>query len=301
MTITTNKSKVIAPVPLVTVAMPVYNAGKFLRPAVLSILMQSYQSWELLIMDDGSTDGAMDTIADIVDVRIRICSDGQNRGIAVRLNEAIDMARGRYFARMDSDDVSYPERFSRQVHALQSNSGLDLLATSAIAIGENDQVLSVFPRALTHEQICRQPWRGFFLPHPSWMGKIEWFREFRYKVPATYCSEDQELLLRSYHRSRFATLPEVQFAYRIRSKVDYAKLFKTRRAVLIFQQSIFLKNQQWIYYILSLVAFVIRVGIDFIKHFLLNRSTLQWRAASQEVVDEWWNVWGGVIAASKSL
>src|SRR5450830_847145 len=91
--------------PLVTVAMPVYNAGKYLRLAVLSIVKQTFTDWEMLVIDDGSTDNAFDSIADIKDDRIRILRDGTNKGLAARLNEAIDLARGQYFARMDQDDV----------------------------------------------------------------------------------------------------------------------------------------------------------------------------------------------------
>ena len=92
--------------PLLSVGMPIFNAGKHLRLAVLSIIHQTFSSWELLIFDDGSTDNALESLSDLKDPRIRIFSDGLNKGLAVRLNEAIDMARGHYFARMDQDDVS---------------------------------------------------------------------------------------------------------------------------------------------------------------------------------------------------
>lgn len=301
MTVIASEFLSLEPLPVVTVAMPVYNAGRFLRPAVLSIVQQSYRSWELLIMDDGSTDDALDSISDINDVRIRIYRDGCNRGIAVRLNEAIDLARGRYFARMDADDVSYPQRLLRQVTALQSDSQLDLLATRAISIDEDNQLLGVFPYALSHSEICRQPWRGFFFPHPTWMGKIEWFRKFKYKVPAPYCSEDQELLLRSYRESRYATLPEILFAYRIRSKILFTKLFKTRRSIAVFQQGIFLKNCQWLYCMLSGAAFVVKVIVDLYKRIMFHTFSPNWGAASESVVSEWRVVRGGDSCENNSL
>ena len=80
--------------PKITVAMPVFNGGEFLRPAVLSIVKQTFSDWELLIIDDGSTDGSLETIQDIQDARIRVIKDGLNKGLAARLNEAIDLARG---------------------------------------------------------------------------------------------------------------------------------------------------------------------------------------------------------------
>ncbi len=259
--------------PLVTVAMPVYNAGKYLRFAVLSIVRQTFTNWELLIIDDGSTDNALRDIADIDDARIMIFRDGWNRGLAARLNEAIDKARGRYFARMDQDDVSYPQRFARQLAVLRSDPGLDLVATRAITIDGNDEVTGLFPWAISHEEICAQPWRGFYFPHPAWMGKIEWFRKYRYTIPAPYLCEDQELLLRSYRDSRFGTLDEIQFAYRIKSKVDWQKLARTRRAVLVVQLRHFFKLNMRFFLLLAVSAFVVKMSSDFSKR--LRGSTFQ--------------------------
>ena len=78
--------------------MPIYNAGVHLRLAVLSIVKQSFTSWELLIIDDGSTDNALKSIEDLLENRIKVFSDGQNRGLAARLNQACEMASGTYFA-----------------------------------------------------------------------------------------------------------------------------------------------------------------------------------------------------------
>ena len=97
--------------PLITVGMPIYNAGEVLRPAVLSIINQSYFNWELIIIDDGSTDNSLEYIQDILDPRIKIVNDGLNKGLAARLNEIMDLGRGVYFARMDQDDISYPQKF----------------------------------------------------------------------------------------------------------------------------------------------------------------------------------------------
>ena len=231
--------------PLITVAMPVYNAGKYLRLAVLSIVNQSYSNWELLIIDDGSSDDSFLSIADINDSRMTIYRDGVNRGLAARLNEAIDLAKGDYFARMDGDDISYPDRFLKQVTELQKNLNLDLVATRAITINENNLATGLFPYAISHSEICARPWNGFYFPHPTWMGKIAWFRKYRYSVPAPYCCEDQELILRSYRDSHLETLNEILFAYRIRSKVDSQKLAKTRRAVFKAQLRHFSNCNSW--------------------------------------------------------
>jgi len=251
--------------PLVTIAMPVYNAGKYLRLAVLSIVRQSFVNWELLIMDDGSTDNALQSIADINDVRIRILRDGQNKGLAARLNECIDLARGKYFARMDQDDVSYPERLMRQIKSFDENKTLDLVAVRAITIDENNKATGIFPSALTHEEICARPWLGFYFPHPTWMGKMEWFRKYRYTVPGPYFCEDQELLLRSYRDSKFGTIDEVLFAYRVRGMVNQQKLAKTRWTVLSVQLRHFASLNLWHFVLLSTAAFLGKMSGNIMK------------------------------------
>ncbi len=131
--------------PLITVAMPVYNAGKYLRSAVMSIINQSYVHWELIIIDDGSTDNAIQSLNDIEDVRVKIIQDGLNRGLAARLNEIIDMANGDFIARMDQDDLSYPDRFELQLNLLLDHPDFDMVAGKAIRISENNQTLGYLP------------------------------------------------------------------------------------------------------------------------------------------------------------
>ncbi len=282
--------------PLVSVAMPVYNAGDYLRKAVLSILNQTFTHWELLIIDDGSTDLALQTIKDFVDPRIRIFHDGTNRGLAARLNEAMYLARGQFFARMDQDDVSYPSRFARQLQALQQNPRLDVVAARAITIDENDAMTGLFPYAISHREIGARPWRGFYFPHPTWMGKIEWFRKHRYAVPAPYFCEDQELLLRTYPESQFATVNEILFGYRVRSQVDFRKLQKTRLAVFKIQWRCFGNTGQPGYMLLALATLagrivrdhMSRIGPAFCRSSPRIRNddvSTQWRAVLDQLAD----------------
>jgi glycosyltransferase involved in cell wall biosynthesis len=256
--------------PLITVAMPVYNAGKFLRLAVLSIIKQTFANWELLIIDDGSTDNALDSIADIQDGRIHIFRDGANKGLAARLNQAIDLAKGQYIARMDQDDVSYPERFERQVQVLENEHGLDLVAVRAITISGNNQMTGILPCAMSSEGISTKPWRGFYLPHPTWMGKIDWFRKYRYATPGPYFCEDQELLLRSYEKSKFLMITEPLFAYRMREKINYHKLIKTRLTLLEIQLRHFAFAWQIHFAFMAVMTFFGRMLLDLIRSASLS-------------------------------
>lgn len=275
--------------PLVTVAMPVYNAGEYLRLAVLSIIKQTFTNWELLIIDDGSSDSAFDSIADIQDLRIHIFRDGTNKGLAARLNEAIDLANGQYFARMDQDDVSYPERFERQVQVLQNELDLDLVAVRAITISSDNHLTGMLRSDMSNLEITNKPWRGFYLPHPTWMGKITWFRRYRYATPGPYFCEDQELLLRSYEKSRFLMIMEPLFAYRIREKINYDKLLKTRIAVLKIQLQHFTPRRQLHYAIMTIMSFFVRLLMD-IWTRAFSSTYLITKIQDKKISPKWQNV-----------
>lgn len=244
--------------PILTVVMPIYNAGHFLRQAVFSVLNQTVDDWELIIIDDGSTDGSLETIARCVDPRIRIVADGLNKGLACRLNECIDLAQGQFIARMDQDDVSFPGRFERQLSELLADPDLDLIATRAMIIDEKNVPIGMFPFRESHSSICSEPWRGFYMPHPAWMGRTEWFRKFRYANPGPYMCEDQELLLRAYGSSKFRNIDVVLFAYRKRTKMDWKKLEKTRYTLAKTQYQYFAKKKKFWYAVLALISFGLR-------------------------------------------
>ncbi len=101
-----------ATMPLISIAMPVYNCETTVAASLRSILLQSYPRWELLVIDDGSTDATLEIVRGFQDPRIRIVADGEHRLLPCRLNQAIAMARGQFFARMDGDDIAYPARWN---------------------------------------------------------------------------------------------------------------------------------------------------------------------------------------------
>ncbi len=281
-------------VPRVTVAMPIFNAGGHLRLAVLSIVRQTFTDWELLIIDDGSTDNAIQEIADICDRRIRILRDGENKGLSARLNEAIDLARGRYFARMDQDDVSYPVRFARQIEALERDPQLDLVAARAVTIDEENRLTGLLP-ATSQKEIAAKPWRGFYLPHPTWMGRVEWFRKYRYTEPGPYFCEDQELLLRSYEKSRFGIIEEPLLAYRIREKTAWRKLIKTRLTILPAQLKHFLRKGRLSFALMAILTFVGRLGLDVLRPVLDIAYPIV-RIREEEVFHKWQNALNNIQA-----
>jgi glycosyltransferase involved in cell wall biosynthesis len=115
---------------LVSVIMPVYNGEAYLKEAIDSILGQTYDNFEFIIINDGSTDKTAAIIQEYNDVRIRYYEQA-NQGLAATLNRCIELSKGKYLARQDSDDVSFPERFARQIAFLDDNPDYAILGTWA--------------------------------------------------------------------------------------------------------------------------------------------------------------------------
>jgi len=240
------------PQPLVSIGMSVRNNEKSLSSAVRSILNQTMTSWELILVDDGSSDQTVPLARRFAeaDGRIRLVADGARKGLPERLNETIDASRGRYYARMDGDDVAYPERLRRQVEYLDAHPGVDLAGAWAIVFGTGGRPFGKRTGAEHHEAICARPHAGFPLIHPTYMGRIEYFRRNRYRTEAVRCedqdmllrtfddhppplkgglakSQDQDLLIRSYHTARFANVPEILLGYR-EERIDLRKTLTSR-------------------------------------------------------------------------
>jgi hypothetical protein len=128
------------PPPLVSVLMPAYNAAQFLAPAVQSVLDQTYPHWELLLMNDGSTDSTREVALSYADPRIRLVDNGTNLGLTATLNLGIGLAQGKYLARLDADDVAYPQRLAVQVAYLEQHPAVGMCGAWADQIDAQGQV-----------------------------------------------------------------------------------------------------------------------------------------------------------------
>lgn len=202
--------------PEVSVVMPVRNGAATLDLAIQSIVQQSFEDWELLVVDDGSTDGAVARMQAWAtrDDRLRVQVDGRAVGISQRLNQGVASARGSLIARMDGDDISYPGRLAKQVAYLRTHPDVDVVAARMLVFASDGLVRGQRPASGgEHAAVTANVLRGIPLPHPTWMGRREWFLRNRYDPRAGGC-EDQELLLRAMATSRYASLPDVLLGYR---------------------------------------------------------------------------------------
>ena len=247
--------------PEVSVLLPVRDGARTLALAMLSVLQQSFRDFELLLLDDGSADASAEIAQRFGDARVRVLRDGRQLGLAARLNQGIDAAQGRYIARMDADDVCFPERFARQVTQLDSEPALDLLACRVLEFDDSGTATGLRPSRLSHEALCARPWNGFYLAHPSWMGRADWFRRYRYRTPELARAQDQELLLRAYAHSRFAVLDEILLGYRA-GPTALRKVWSARRYLLAAQFSQFAQHRQFGNLLLAAVATGAKLPLD---------------------------------------
>jgi glycosyltransferase involved in cell wall biosynthesis len=203
--------------PLVTVVICVYTAGAYLRPSVDSIINQSYTNLEILIIDDGSTDGCMRTIADHAndDRRVRVLSQS-NAGKPVALNRALDEMCGEYFAIHDADDLSCPTRIERQQRALRANPELGaVFAGYELLMGQRAIAPTCAPRSI--EQ-CRADVDVFRMPahDATVMFRTDCTRGLRYE-PALTLGEGRDFILQVGERYPLEVIGECLYAYRIHS------------------------------------------------------------------------------------
>lgn len=212
--------------PLVSVVMAMRNNARTVELAVRSVQMQSLGDWELILIDDGSTDSSVSLVEALADPRIRVHQDVKNLGLAARLNQAVALSNGEFIARMDADDVCFPERLARQTARLREDSTLDLVGCHALVFNDAGNAVGLMRAGLDHERIAARPFDGFPLPHPTWCGRARWFRENSYD-PALMKTQDQDLLLRSFSKSRFGALDDVLLGYR-QDKPDLAKKIRGR-------------------------------------------------------------------------
>lgn len=144
--------------PRVSVVMPVYNGAAFLRPTIGSVQAQGWTDWELLAVDDGSTDGSAQILADLAaaDPRIRPLSSGGNLGAGAARNLGMDQARGRFVAFLDADDQWHPDKLARQLAAMAA-AGLPFSCTAYLRRdpAQNRETLVGVPQRASRQQLLK--------------------------------------------------------------------------------------------------------------------------------------------------
>jgi GT2 family glycosyltransferase len=203
--------------PTVSVVLPVYNAERYLIPAIASILTQTYSDFELIVMNDGSTDRSAQILKDFQnqDQRIRIFNQ-KNSGIVVALNNGLRQAQGRYIARMDGDDVAMPERFAKQVAFLEANPDHVAVGSQTLMIDPEGLPIKHHNQLTTHEQLDTAYLAGEFgaITHPAVMLRRDAVLQIGGYRTEMNLAEDDDLFLRLAEIGKLANLPDVLLYYR---------------------------------------------------------------------------------------
>ncbi|MCS4223271.1 glycosyltransferase [Salinibacter ruber] len=216
--------------------MAVYNERPYLKGAVRSILEQTLADFEFIIVNDGSTDGTKEVLDQFADRDERIrCVHQENRGLIASLNRGLDMARGKYIARMDADDISYERRFEHQVRFLDQNPSVGVLGTQTDIIDDKGQIVDSWDLPTDPNQVAWFLLFGNCFCHPSVMMRSSLIEELGGYSGWARDAEDYELWSRAFLESRLSNLSDTLLKYRT-PKIDGRKerknQYNTERATV---------------------------------------------------------------------
>lgn len=208
---------------LVTIAIPIYNAEKFLRYSIQSVLNQTYNEWILYLINDGSTDDSLSIMQEFAekDSRIIVVNDGFNRGLIARLNQSIDLCISKYYARMDADDIMCITRIEEQVKFLEEHPEVDVCGTSIMTIDSDNNIIG---SGLSEGKVS-----GFV--HPTVMGKTSWFKANPYIYWALR-AEDFELWSRTAKYSNFYAIGKPLLFYREFGIPTFKKYYLSQKTII---------------------------------------------------------------------
>ncbi|WP_350244201.1 glycosyltransferase [Deinococcus sonorensis] len=190
------------------------------------MLSQTYELWELILINDGSTDNSVTIAKSYSDPRIILLDDKLNKGLASRLNEITALASGDMIARMDADDIMDPRRLEKQLIYLEMRPEVDLVGSSAYIIDLQNNVTGLRSAKQPARKLIDIVRRGMFI-HPSVMGRRSWFLENSYNT-ALKRSEDFDMWVRTYKKSTFHNIEEPLLYYRETGIAQYKKYIKTQ-------------------------------------------------------------------------
>ncbi|HEX3084917.1 MAG TPA: glycosyltransferase family 2 protein [Pyrinomonadaceae bacterium] len=201
--------------PKISVVMPVHNAGRFLDAAIRSIVNQTFADFEFVIVDDNSTDGSLEISRKWanLDQRIRLCENKERQGHAATSNLAVSLARAKYVARMDADDISHGERLASEWTVISKSADIVLVGT--LADGIDAEGRTVRPR--DRYRIIRRSYFAPF-PHGSILFRKDTFNAVMGYAGSTMRVGDQDLYHRMAKHGRIRTLPDVLYHYRYHSE-----------------------------------------------------------------------------------
>ncbi|PXV64127.1 glycosyl transferase family 2 [Dysgonomonas alginatilytica] len=196
----------------VSVLMPAYNAAEYIGEAIDSILEQTFKNFEFLIIDDGSTDSTADIIEQFNDTRIKLIRNEGNKGLIYSLNYGLDIAQGKYIARMDADDIAFNTRLEKQVEFLENNPDISILGTAFVFMGTSYEI----HHPNYNDEIRIKLLDDVVFAHPTVMMRRDVINlnNIRYNADYTYIEDYRFWVEAAIKNVKMANLEEVLLQYR---------------------------------------------------------------------------------------
>lgn len=262
----------------VTIGLPFYNAEKYLANAIRSVFAQTHQHWELILIDDGSTDGSLEIAKLVQDSRVRVYADGKNKKLATRLNEIVQLAKYDIIARMDADDLMSPTRIEKQLKILMQYPNIDLITTGLYSITNNLELIGVrwhHATRITFDELLYK--RGCGVVHASLLGRKSWFIRNPYNTTLKI-AQDYDLWLRASSKHDFAVyaIQEPLYYYREEGSTTPDKMLRAYKNERGMYKKYASKNQFYLILKSFAKSFVV-LFLDKINqfHILVKRRSNQ--------------------------
>jgi glycosyltransferase involved in cell wall biosynthesis len=255
----------------VTVGLPFFNAQADLPGAIRSVFAQTHEDWELILVDDGSTDRSLEIAKSIRDPRVRVISDGRNLRLAARLNQIVELARTEIIVRMDADDLMPPERIARQLTVLQTAPDIDLVSSGLVSVDQLGNPFGTrwhFATTVTRDHLVRKLGAG--IVHASVIGRRDWFLRNPYD-PSLAIAQDYDLWMRASARGDLSVriLQEPLYYVREVGSATPAKMF---RSYQMDRQALW-RHKRSLWELRFLVKSMVKTGI---LHLVVATGYLDW-------------------------
>jgi glycosyltransferase involved in cell wall biosynthesis len=212
----------------ITIGIPFFNAEEYLEDAIRSVFLQTHTHWELILIDDGSTDKSLEIANSIDDPRVRVISDGQNKKLAFRLNQIVQEAKYDLIARMDADDLIPSYRLERQVQYLHKNTDKDFVSTGVCSINNSGEIAGYrFVEQSSDIDAEKLFSNQHNIVHASILVKKTWYERNPYDETMSR-AQDFELWLRAFSKNdlKVGIIPDIGYFYREELNLTKEKLVK---------------------------------------------------------------------------